>query len=273
MIGVFVGFVVAFVVGGALVRPIRGMLARRGHVRANYAGRLVPTSSGVHVVASAAVACALAVAFGRAEPADTLPGLLVVVVASIVGLLDDLSGSARSKGILGHLRALVSEGRPTTGTLKAAVIWVAGAIATCHAPDGPSAAGVALGSVTISLSANFTNLLDLRPGRAAKAFFAGTCALLATARPHAGVVAMALAGAILSGLGDELKERSMMGDAGSNPLGAALGYWIALGTDLPAMVLATAFLMAVHIWTERHSITDLIERVPLLRLIDRLGRR
>jgi len=81
----------------------------------------------------------------------------------------------------------------------------------------------------ISLSANFMNLLDLRPARSAKAFLTSfILLLLGDCRSFARLVPAGFAGAVLAGICDELNEKSMMGDAGANPLGAVLGYWVAL---------------------------------------------
>ncbi len=73
-------------------------------------------------------------------------------------------------------------------------------------------------------TANLLNLLDLRPGRAAKA---GVLAAAATLRgPGGGLVAGPL-GATLAVLPDDLGERVMLGDAGANALGALLGLRLA----------------------------------------------
>ncbi|OFX16735.1 MAG: hypothetical protein A2Z18_04040 [Armatimonadetes bacterium RBG_16_58_9] len=60
----------------------------------------------------------------------------------------------------------------------------------------------------------------------------------------------------------------MMGDAGANALGAALGLTVAL--DAPVLMLpAIALMIAIHAYSERNSISDLIERNRVLRSIDR----
>jgi hypothetical protein len=71
----------------------------------------------------------------------------------------------------------------------------------------------------------------------------------------------------------DLREMSMLGDAGSNVLGALLGLssvgwltgrgrWIAIGA-----------LASLNILGEARSLGELIERTPLLRELDALGRQ
>lgn len=267
------GFILSFMLGTAMVRPVREMIRCAGHLRPNYMGRSIPTSSGISLVLSATVASVVALALGLADRTHTVSCLLLVISAAFAGTLDDFIGSCKSKGITGHIRALVVEGKLSTGAFKAIVILAAAAASVCHAASGRSPANLAVGSIIIALSANFINLLDLRPARAAKGFFAGVIALLAAGSLDPAVVPVAMAGATLSGLGDEIEERSMIGDAGSNPLGAAMGYWVVLGTHPAVRAAVLVFLLAVHIWAESHSLTRAIERNPVLRFLDNLGRR
>jgi hypothetical protein len=63
--------------------------------------------------------------------------------------------------------------------------------------------------------------------------------------------------------------RAMMGDAGSNMLGAALGLTIALGTGIAVHVAAIVVFAGVHWYSEKRSISALIESSRMLRAIDR----
>ena len=116
-----------------------------------------------------------------------------------------------------------------------------------------------------TVAANALNLLDTRPGRALKAFGAG--ALLAPGAPRSYLpVAVLLAPY-------DLREMTMLGDAGANALGALLGLnsvdrltgrgrWIAIGG------LAGLTVLGEHL-----SLGAVIERTPGLAQLDRLGRR
>ncbi len=265
-------FALSFALAAAFAVPAREILRRAGHVRRNYAGRAIPTSSGLVLVASAVAAAGIAVALGLADERATAPCMALVASASLVGFMDDILGSHAHRGIAGHLRAFLVRRRITTGLAKALAIVAFSVAALNCASARRSTFDLLATSALVAMCANSLNLLDLRPARAAKAFLAGGLALLAFADATPGAVAAALAGSLAAGLRDELGERSMLGDAGSNALGAALGYWLALGAGCAARVAALVALALLHVLAERRSLSKLIEEDPVLDFIDRLGR-
>ena len=126
-------------------------------------------------------------------------------------------------------------------------------------------------ALVIPLAANVLNLVDLRPGRAVAVFFGGlgvTCILALGRMPAPWIVGTVALVALAWGIVDS-RGRAMMGDAGSNMLGAALGLTIALGTSLPVQIAAIAVFCAVHWYSEKRSISVLIESNRMLRAIDR----
>jgi hypothetical protein len=162
-----------------------------------------------------------------------------------VGLADDL-WSGPERGARAHLRA-----GTTTGVLKLVAIPAIGLIATRRLS----------GALLVGLAANALNQLDTKPGRALKAY-------LAAALPFGAPLTPAV---VL--LPYDLREMAMLGDAGANALGALLGLssvgrltgrgqWIAIGA------LATLNLLG-----EARSLGDVIERTPVLRELDALGRQ
>jgi len=173
---------------------------------------------------------------------------LSVAGIALLGLADDL-WSGPERGLRAHLRA----GR-TTGALKAAGIPVLTLAAT------RSLSGVLL----VSLSANSLNLLDTRPGRALKAFLAGAALLRGPTRAYVPI-------AVLLAPYD-LREMTMLGDAGSNALGAVLGYGSVATLTARGRRLAIAALAGLTILGETCSLGELIERTPGLSHLDRLGR-
>jgi hypothetical protein len=166
-------------------------------------------------------------------------------VITAIGLADD-RWSGEERGFRAHLRA-----RRTTGVLKLVGIPLAALVRT----RSLSAA------LLVALSANALNQLDTRPGRALKVYLA---AALVFDAPIALAVLLAPY---------DLREMTMLGDGGSNGLGAMLGLnsvnrftgrgrWVAIGT-----------LAGLTLLGERRSLGELIERTPLLRELDALGRR
>ena len=65
----------------------------------------------------------------------------------------------------------------------------------------------------------------------------------------------------------------MIGDAGANPLGALLGVGLVAALAGSALWIAVAVLAALNLASEMWSFSRVIEAVPLLRALDRMGRR
>lgn len=245
-----------------------GDLARRMR-RPNFAGRTVDLWEGVAAIGGTALATGAA---GRGGT-DLAGGALVAAVGAL-GLVDDLAEvPAGAKGLRGHLGAL-RHGTLTTGAIKAIGIpLLAVAEASARPRPGTGAvravAGVAVEAALTAGTANLLNLFDLRPGRALKAAVALAVPLATTGSPGAAAVA----GTALS-LGPlDLAERGMLGDAGANALGAALGRAAARSLPAPAIAGLLAVVVALTLASERVSFTRVIEATPALRALDNLGRR
>ncbi len=171
-----------------------------------------------------------------------------VAATVLLGLADDL-WSGPERGFRAHL----AKGS-TTGVAKAVGIPLV-ALATTR-----SLRKAAL----VALAANALNQLDTRPGRALKAFVAGATLVRGDAARY-------LPLAVLLAPYD-LREMTMLGDAGSNALGAVLGYGSVGKLTARGQVLCIAGLAALTAAGEVHSLGALIERTPVLRELDALGR-
>jgi hypothetical protein len=167
-----------------------------------------------------------------------------VAAVAAIGLADDL-WSGPERGFRRHL----SSGR-TTGVLKLVGIPLIGLFATRKVS----------GALLVGLAANFLNQLDTRPGRALKAYVVGAAALGAPAK-----------GAVLL-LPYDLREKVMLGDSGSNALGALLGLSSVSRLTGKSRWLAIGALAGLTLLGERRSLGELIERTPGLRTLDGLGR-
>ena len=137
--------------------------------------------------------------------------------ATLAGAHDDLQGSSAHRGLRGHLVAL-GRGDLTTGAVKVLAIGAGGLVAGSLVERGRCTRRLAAGLV-VAGSANLANLLDLRPGRAAKAALVVAVPLAVTGG-RGGVLAAAAGGAAAGLLPLDLGERVMLGDAGANALGA-----------------------------------------------------
>jgi len=172
-----------------------------------------------------------------------------IAPVALLGLADDL-WSGEERGFRAHLRRGSS-----TGVLKLLGIPAYALLRTRSLS----------GAILVGLAANTLNQLDTRPGRALKVFGVGALLLRGTP-PRAAVAAVLLAPY-------DLREMAMLGDSGSNALGAVLGFssverftrrqrWSRIGT-----------LACLTLLGERRSLGSLIERTPVLRELDRVGRQ
>ena len=171
-----------------------------------------------------------------------------VASIALLGLADDL-WSGPERGFRAHL----AKGS-TTGVAKALGIPLV-ALATTR-----SLRKAAL----VALAANGLNQLDTRPGRALKAFVAGAALVRGDAAQY-------LPMAVLLAPYD-LREMTMLGDAGSNALGAVLGFGSVGKLTARGQILCIAGLAALTAAGEARSLGALIERTPILREFDAMGR-
>lgn len=195
---------------------------------------------------------------------------LVSLVLVFCGLLDDLLGESQVKGFVGHIRFFLM-GRLTTGFIKALTGGTIGFILALSRYERIST--FLLDVLTFSLSVNTINLLDLRPGRAVKGFFIILVPVLAASCFSEVWILVPVITALICYLGGELKENYMLGDAGANLLGGILGYYSVISLSLTGKTVMTLLLGTLQLLTEFHSLTKLIESVPLLKKIDMLGRK
>ncbi len=169
------------------------------------------------------------------------PGITLVM---LLGFLDDAYGG-EARGFREHLRA-----RRTTGVAKLVGVPLVGLLRTRSVS----------GALLFALAANALNQLDTRPGRCLKAYVLAALPL----RAPLGLAVLLLP--------YDLRERAMLGDAGSNALGAMLGLKSVERLHGPGRWAAIGALAGLTALGERTSLGRLIERTRGLRALDRLGR-
>ena len=264
----FAGFAIARV-----VLPIRIRRAPEALVRVNVEGRPVPAVLADPLLAGGIVALAGLAAVAALEPEVAFPrtflavGVIAVALGS-AGRWDDLRGDEIERGFKGHLRA-ASRGTLTGGGVKIVAGAAAGLLAGAVVAHGWTVLEV---GVLVALTANLLNLLDRAPGRAGKVTVAVGVVLAAFGSVRWTLGAAGLMGALVACLPADLRARAMLGDAGANPLGGVLGLGLALTLARPGRLAAIAMLVALTGLSERYSFSAAIERTPLLRTLDMLGR-
>jgi UDP-N-acetylmuramyl pentapeptide phosphotransferase/UDP-N-acetylglucosamine-1-phosphate transferase len=272
---------------------IRRLLQQAGWVRNNYQGRPIPAAAGTALVAAFSATVMLLILlreFLQLEilrgMADVLPSERQLVLALVLtlgmgmlGLIDDLLGSRDAGGLRGHWQKWLREGEITTGLIKA---MGGGCLALTVAlldesfaqrgANGWAVLSIAVDGLVIALMANWINLLDVRPGRALKGMLLKSGLLLVIAPSTEVPLLLALMGVILGYFRIDLQGKAMMGDVGANFLGAVLGYLLIVILDVKETMLVLTILLMLHAYTERHSLSKLIEQSRFLGWLDEWGR-
>ena len=263
----------ALAAAAALAPPALRALEAGGFTRENFRGRALAFPFGVVAVFAAVVALVPLALLDRWADDGALPRDLALVVpyalgVAFLGLADDaLSGAER--GWRGHGAAILRGGF-STGALKA-VGSVGLALYVLAGVEGDGR--YLLAAAVLVLATNLFNLLDLRPGRSVKAFVLLGVALTVGAWDAEPLAALGLFAApvLVAGLYD-VRERAMLGDTGSNLVGALAGLWLVLTLSTLGLAIAAAVLVLVTAYGEFRSLSALIERTPVLRHLDSLGR-
>jgi UDP-GlcNAc:undecaprenyl-phosphate/decaprenyl-phosphate GlcNAc-1-phosphate transferase len=281
-------FWVSLAVALAVVPPaVRGLRAQ-GFVRENYRGALVAFPAGIAAIAAALLALiplSLVAELGDTDvfTSDAGTVTLYALGVALLGVLDDLIGSgalvpngaaavppARPRGWRGHARATLGGGF-STGALKAA--GALGLALFVLQDRGLSAGEYLLAAAVLVLATNLFNLLDLRPGRSLKALVLLGAGLTIGTRDADPLWSVGLfAGPLLVLMPFDLREQAMLGDTGSNLAGAVAGLWLVLALGTLGQAIALGVIAVLTIYGEFRSISGLIERTPLLRSLDSLGR-
>lgn len=275
------GALLAGMIVAASLKGVTEMLLRTVGPVANYRRKPVAFPGGLVVPFGAVLGPILVGALGGIhvdEPGRVGAYLLVIVGFGFAGFIDDMLGGHAQSGFSGHFGAL-SQGSFTTGVVK---VFLGGAVslgAVELLAMAPVGIRDLMDAAVVALSANLINLLDRRPGRAIKGFLLGFAALSMWFWMKDGKAGLArmlspagsALGAAIAFFPADLGETAMLGDTGSNALGAALGYCLlqmTVGWRTSALIVLVWLTLA----SERMSFGKVIEDNRVLRFIDRLGR-
>jgi UDP-GlcNAc:undecaprenyl-phosphate/decaprenyl-phosphate GlcNAc-1-phosphate transferase len=256
----------------------RGLIPTMKVVRRNYRGVPVPTGLGVAILVGIAAGLGLVALVHAIDPHAETPsialafgGFAVLLLGfgfGVLGLFDDVAEQPE-RGWRSHLPAL-AKGHVTPGSLK---VVGGGIIAFVFGASVATSFGWALiHAATIALMANLFNALDVRPGRAGKFFLLGGVPM-AIVGNFLTVPMAAVLGAIAAFLVFDLRERAMMGDAGSNAIGAILGGAVVAVHPAGWFEIALlVFLVALTAVAEGPTLSAWIDRIRPLRAFDRAWR-
>lgn len=250
---------------------VKYMLESCGLIRKNYRGEMIPVGMGIAFIPALMVNSAILTYFNIEHDRLLLIFVLLfaVMAMAFAGIMDDAIGNRYVTGLKGHFLSMF-KGRLTTGGFKAVLGGFIGIVVSAAVAD--NILGVVVGTLVVALATNFMNLLDLRPGRAIKVYLIISILVLIFAGDFNRQLYMLLLPGVVSYFIFDLKALSMMGDAGSNVLGVFIGVMIVISFSIQVQLVCLVGLIAIHVLTEKYSLTKLIEQNSVLNFIDKLGR-
>lgn len=283
MNAVVLGVAVGFLAAQLIWRMSVGLFASVVLQRPNYRSHYLPTGAGIVLAVALATVeggRALAAAAGVGDVAG--PGVArTVMLAGVfgfaaLGFLDDVLGGDAERGWRAHLGALAA-GRLSAGGVKlfggGVLALMLASAAGSTASGGGGALRLAADGALVALAANLGNAFDRAPGRTIKVSLVAWAVLAFAAGGGAAGVALApVMGAALGLLPEDLGERLMLGDAGANALGAALGLGAVLTLGPGARLALTGALLALNVAADVVSFSRVIRNSPALDRLDQLGR-
>ncbi|MBO8163114.1 MAG: UDP-N-acetylmuramyl pentapeptide phosphotransferase [Brevibacillus sp.] len=256
-------------------------LKRHRLIRQNYRGRQVPTSGGLLIAGCVTLTLltltviSWAVKISAFQPREMGVFLCGSLLMLLLGWQDDRADEKEVKGFRGHLCALWSERRITSGLVKC----VGGGLTALliSAAVSGSLAELVVHTALLALSCNVINLFDLRPTRAIKVFWlAGFTGMAAVPALFSSLVVWVWVLPVLSAtvmfFRHDARGEVMLGDAGANYLGFLLGFGCLMVFPFWIKVLILLVLTALQLLAEVISFSRVIQSVPLLRRLDEWGR-
>jgi UDP-GlcNAc:undecaprenyl-phosphate GlcNAc-1-phosphate transferase len=235
----------------------------------NHRGRRLPVVLGVALMAGFTASLGPRVLGWGPEARRTGSVLIGAFLVFLAGLYDDLRDT-RSRGLLKQLAPLL-RGRVSPGAVKFLAATAAATLVAAELNDHGTLALV-LGIPVMAGASNAVNLLDVRPGRALKYFLPAALILGLVGRGTGyAVVAAAGIGPAVVLFPFDLRERAMLGDAGSNLLGFVLGIGLYQTLREVGLAIALATILALHALAETVTLSSIIRGVGPLRWFDDLG--
>lgn len=261
-----VSLLVAVVSAPLIIR----FLSENGITKQNYKKELIPVGTGLlfpwTFVATIVVASLISKFVGSVELYDrqVLPLTILLIGCSFTGFIDDRLSNENVRGIFNHLKFLL-KGTLTSGGIKAIFGLTISLFVALFLYD--DIARIAFSTLIIAFSMNAINLIDLRPGRALKTYIFTALFLFVLPLMVDSAVApvwhfqLALIMPAIVLLSSDSRAKSMLGDTGSNALGAILGFILASNNySLPLNGIILGALILFNLVTDRWSLSKFLER-------------
>lgn len=268
MILYVLGGIISFVVSFLWKSLIIDFLISHNIKIVNYNKKEIPVGIGILLLLSAVISSSF-ILFITDQPMMYFVYLFGLSLVGFAGILDDLVGETKIKGLKGHLSKMC-QGQLTSGGLKAII----GGLSALYVSFSFSMSlmDLLLNTLIILFFINAMNLFDVRPGRAIKTFLITSMFVWTFSKAPDRYLTLILVGGILTIVKGDLKEEYMLGDVGANILGYTLGFTSAISFNMGNKIFIIALLVILHIIAEITSISLLINKNPVLRYIDEIGR-
>ncbi len=252
-----------FLIGAAVTLLALAPAGKFLPTQPNFTGKQIPTAAG------AVLLPIILLTLFSGTGGDFFVFSSYLLLAVVVGFVDDVWGDGGARGFRGHVGALLAR-RLTTGLVKILAfgggallvgVWVFGV--------GVSAL---VGAFLLAGWANLGNLFDVRPGRAIKFTLLPALVVLFAAPGWAASALSGLVGGICALFYFDVRGRIMLGDAGAAACGSAVGLLVLSVGPGAVWIVAGLLVVSLTLVAEFSSISRLIQEVGVLRWLDLWGR-
>jgi len=259
--------ILSFAITRFILSPLKKFIINAGAVRKNYLGNQIPIGLGLVLMFGTIPSFFIYSLFTKDENIYFL--FLILTITILVGFIDDILGDHSVKGLKGHIFILLKKRELTSGALKAIIISLISIFIGLYYWENLIL--FALNFVILILTTNMFNLFDVRPGRVIKIYLLIFMMLFIPFPPTRTYLSIIFA-SVLAYAPLDFKGKGMLGDTGSNFLGMSIGLSLVLNLSYFSKAIVFILLVILHIYTEKKSLTELIEKIRILRLIDNMGR-
>ena len=265
-----ISFAISIILSYIGLPMIKDLLLNANVVCENYESKTIPISMGLlFIFIQVATLGTMEILFDFNSNFN-LVYLLGISFIGLIGLLDDLIGEKKIKGLKGHIKSFF-KGVLTTGAIKAFLGFFIALVVSSSISY--TLVDFIINSLLIGLFTNFINLFDLRPGRATKVFLIISILLFLTSFKNENIyILFSFWGILIPYIGLDLKAKAMMGDVGSNALGFTLGIYTASYFNTMTRGIILLILIIFHIMAEKVSFSKVIDGNRFLKFLDNIGR-
>lgn len=231
----------------------------------NYEGDRIPYSLGVYIIFSYFLFQYLYI-----EQAVFLALILYLSGIWAVGLVDDRFGSLEQKGLRGHIKAFITEGKLSTGILKITSTVVLSFYFILYLQPLTTVEWIRYGIILV-LTPHIFNLFDTRPLRVWKVslLYGSLFLLLLQYMPFSAYLYLVTFFFVFYVF--EGHKIAMLGDNGATLIGGIFAVITIMQASISQQWTLIGLFFLLTILAEKTSFSRVIEKSNVLKWLDRLG--